>query len=388
VFTARLAAGLARLGHEVTVITPSEHMRSGRAEHRGVHIVSVAAFSLSPWYPSVHITLFPMVEVNRLFDRFRPDIVHIQDHYMVSRSALHAARKRDLTVIGTNHFLPENLLSNLPLLRGARGQTRQWAEHLLWSTMLSVYNQLDLVTTPTATAADILMQQKIHSRVRPVSCGVDLIRFYPNPDTDRDGVRRSYGLDPCRTLLLFVGRVDHEKRVDVLLHALSRLERHDVQLAVAGEGLNLKALEALAAHLALGDRVRFLGFVPDHELPALLNSADIFAMPSEAELQSIATLEACATGRPVLAANARALPELVTDGLNGYLFHPGDPEDAARRIRQLVLERDRWAAMGTASVARASMHSLDNTVRSYESLYHSLLVEREASNAVADKPVG
>jgi len=385
VFTARLAEGLVRLGHEVLVIVPSGQLRSACVDRGGVHVGRVAAISLSPWYPSVHITPLPVMEVNRLFDGFRPDIVHIQDHYPLSRSVLRAARKRDLPVMGTNHFLPENLFCNLPPPIRAQGWTEGRIERLLWRTMLSVFNQLDWVTTPTATAADILRRQNIQPPVYPVSCGVDLTRFYPNPNVNRAEMRRRYGLDLESTLLLYVGRVDHEKRLDVLLHALCRLGRDDVQLAIAGKGLHLGALRAMAHDLALGDRVVFLGYVPDETLPALLNSVDIFTMPSEAELQSIATLEAMATGRPVLAADACALPELVRNGVNGYLFRPGDAEDAARRIAQLVEERERWAAMGAASAAQVAPHSLENTLQCYDTLYRSLLVQRRVSALTGER---
>jgi 1,2-diacylglycerol 3-alpha-glucosyltransferase len=96
-------------------------------------------------------------------------------------------------------------------------------------------------------------------------------------------------------------------------------------------------------------------------------------MPSDAELQSIATLEAMATGRPILAANARALPELVQPGVNGYLFEHGDPENAARAIAKLVDQRDDWAAMGAASREIALPHNLANTIHRYEELYSTLL---------------
>jgi glycosyltransferase involved in cell wall biosynthesis len=105
----------------------------------------------------------------------------------------------------------------------------------------------------------------------------------------------------------------------------------------------------------------------------LLNSVDIFAMPSEAELQSIATLEAMACGRPVLAANARALPELVEHGVNGFLFRAGDVEDAAQWMARLADQRERWAVMGAASLAKVRPHSLSNTFRRYRELYRSLL---------------
>jgi len=368
VFTTHLAEGLARAGHQVMAIVPSDSRQASCRFSNGVQVQAISSIPLAPLYPDVYFTLFPGRQVGRLLDEFTPDVVHIQDHYPISSAVVAAARGRQIHTVGTNHFLPENIVHYLP----APAWSRPLLNRLLWATMLQVYNRLELVTTPTETAARILRQQRIRVPVYPVSCGVNLARFRPDPSVDRDGLRRRYGLDPARTLFLFVGRIDQEKRLDVLLKAMRHLARDDVQLGVAGRGRHAQALQALAGQLELGDRAVFTGYVPAGDLPALLNSADVFVMPSEAELQSIATLEAMACGRPILAADARALPELVENGVNGYLFRPGDPADAAGRMLQLLEERGRWPAFGAASLARAQTHDTGNTVQRYLELYRSL----------------
>jgi glycosyltransferase involved in cell wall biosynthesis len=118
--------------------------------------------------------------------------------------------------------------------------------------------------------------------------------------------------------------------------------------------------------------VVFAGRVPDGDLAALFRAADLFVMPSELELQSIATLEAMASGRPVAAANACALPELVEDGRSGLLFRPGDPDDAARCLGRLGRDPGLRAEMGRRARARAEEHDLARTLRRFEQLYASL----------------
>lgn len=190
---------------------------------------------------------------------------------------------------------------------------------------------------------------------------------------DRRACRTKYGLDLNRTLFLFVGRIEKEKRIDILLHSLKKLNRDDVQLAVTGGGTKLNELKELASELNLNSQVRFTGFVPHEDLFRLLNSADIFVMPSEAELLSIASLEAMACGLPVLLANAVALPELVTQGVNGYLFKPGNVEDIARHMELLADHPEQWEDMGKASLKKAQYHSLENAVQQYEMLYQCAL---------------
>jgi 1,2-diacylglycerol 3-alpha-glucosyltransferase len=119
--------------------------------------------------------------------------------------------------------------------------------------------------------------------------------------------------------------------------------------------------------------VHFTGFIPNSDLPSILNSIDIFTMPSEAELLSTASLQAMACARPMLVADAVALPELVTAGGNGLLFHPGDEDDAARCMASLADHSERWPAMGAASLERVSPHSLKNIVHHYEDLYRNIL---------------
>ena len=264
--------------------------------------------------------------------------------------------------------MPENLAPYVPALF----RFKPVFNHVLWQWMLDVYNRLDVATAQSKAAVALIRSQGLRIPVFPVSCGIDLTRFHPDPSVDRVLYRQRYGLDPQRKLFLFVGRVDGEKRLDVLLHAMSRLQRDDIQLAIAGYGAALDELQRLSEALNLGERVRFIGFVPADDLPPLLNSVDVFTMPSEAELLSLATLEAMACGRPVLLANAVALPELAVNHVNGYLFKPGDPIDLARRMELLADQSDRWPEMGKASLERARLHSLEYAVRQYEMLYETI----------------
>jgi 1,2-diacylglycerol 3-alpha-glucosyltransferase len=368
-FAKHLAEGLAAVGHEVMVFAPSHRVRAYcRVENR-VQVQSVTALPVLFIAHNVYVNVVPGLVVRRALDEFQPQIVHVQDHYPLSRIAIRAAVDRKITVVATNHFLPDNMVDEIALLR----LFPEVASPVLWRTVLDAFNQASMVTTPTETAAEILRQQDLKVPVRAISNGVDLNRFRPDPEVDRAEMRRRYGLDPRSVVFLFVGRIDHEKRLDVLIHALQRLNRGDIQLAIAGRGAQREELEEMAGKLLADGRVVFTGFVPDEDLVGLLNSADVFAMPSDAELQSIATLEALGTGRPVLAANARALPELVQPGVNGYLFEHGDPEDAARCIATLVERRDDWPAMSKASLKIVAPHALRNTIRHYEELYWSVL---------------
>jgi 1,2-diacylglycerol 3-alpha-glucosyltransferase len=371
-FTIHLAEGLAKLGHQVVVVAPSERMQSYSALVNGVQVEKVAALPMSILHPAMYLTRLSSHRAKQLFAKFQPEIIHIQDHYFLCDSILKEALRSNVPVVGTNHFLPENILPflrNFPALESIVARP-------LWTMMLAVFNHLDVATAPSETAVEILRRQKIKVPVYAISNGVDLERFHPDLAVDRTGIRQKYSIALDRTVFLYVGRIDGEKRVDVLLQAASHLTRDDFQVAIVGFGLQEKTLRRQAQSLGLDGHVTFVGYVPPDDLPALYNSADIFVMPSPEELQSIATLEALACGKPVLAADARALPELVKPGVNGYLFRSGDPANAAIWMKKLLDSRDQWPALGQSGVEGVQRHSLKKSIQSYEQLYKSVLEKR------------
>jgi 1,2-diacylglycerol 3-alpha-glucosyltransferase len=383
IFMVNLAEGLARRGHEVAVIYPDRH---GFSEVRhGVHVEAVGSIALDFIHTESYVPL-PSRKIGRVFDSFRPEIVHLQDQYPLSWWVLQQAKRRGLTVMGTNHFGPGALEGYIP----GRRWLKPLLDKLFWNWILAIYRQVDFVVAPSQSAVNALRAQGLKVPGAAVSCGTDLSRFYPNASLDRMAWRARYGLAPDRTLFLYVGRVDREKRLDVLLHAVSLLPRQDVQFAIAGQGAALHEIQELARSLNLGDRVRFLGKLLNEELPNLLNSADAFTMPGEAESLSIATLEAMACGLPVLLADAFALPELVAQGVNGYLFKSGDPASAAHYLGLLADQRARWKEMGRAGLERVQPHSLEYTLQRYEALYKQTLdltLREAAPTAVAPLPL-
>ena len=371
VFAVHLARELVHSGFQVTVMMPSDQLKSYRKIEQGVQIQTISALSLAPLYSDVHVTPAPAFQVAHLLDQYQPELVHIQDHYPLCSSVVREARKRHIPLAGTNHFLPQNMIPYVPLLSSFQS-TRSWLNGYLWKMVMNVFNHLDYATAPTETAAEILRRNGLRVPVRAISCGVDLERFHPDPDVDRITMRSRYHLDPHSTVFLYVGRVDREKRLDVLLEALNLIGRKNIQLAIAGHGRHLDKLRDLAQRYELSHQIVFTGFVPHEDHVPLLNSVDFFAMPSDVELQSIATMEAMGTGLPVLAANARALPELVENGVNGYLFEAGNAEDAAWCMASMADDRNGWERMSQASLERIEPHRMQNTVNRYIELYRSL----------------
>ena len=366
IFTINLAEGLAKRGHQVTVLFPESHNFSRR--RNGVQLEAVGSMSLTFIHTGTYVPVFFGKRVRRVFDSFQPEVIHIQDHYPLSKFVVNEAKTCGLKIIGTNHFSPINLTPYMPALP----RLMPFYDRNLWNWMMRVYNRLDLVTAPSRSAVELMLEKGLKVPAFPLSCGTDLTHFHPDSSIDRVACRLKYGLNPDKTIFLFVGRVDQEKRIDVLLQALQHVKRDDIQLAIAGNGAALRELKSLARKLNLGNLVRFTNYVRNEELHSLLNSVDVFMMASDHESLSIASLEAMACGLPLLLADASALADLVAPGINGYLFKPGDAKDAACYMEMLTDQRDQRNAMGKASLIKVQSHRLENTIQAYENFYQSL----------------
>jgi len=366
VFMIRLADGLAAAGHEVMALAPSEKGLADRYTANGVVVQTVPALHIGH---NLNITAFSDSVVEMTLDEFRPDIVHIQDHLFLNRTVLRLARQRGIRVVGTNHFLPNNWSNNLYIPRSVQGVVHK----AMWHNMLEVFNQLDAATTPTETAVAILRKQDIRIPVKAISCGVNQDEFYPRPDLDPAILRRRYRLSLERTVILYVGRVDREKGLDDIVDAAEMLIDEPIQFAIAGKGMYRDILLEQVNSRGLSHVVAFPGYVPSEDLPLLINSWDAFIMPSAQELQSIATLEAMSCAKPALVANARALPELVEHGVNGYLFKPFNAASIAGIVQLFLSKRQRWVEMGLAGLEKSRPHHLSNTIQCYVEWYESVI---------------
>ncbi|MDE3719967.1 glycosyltransferase [Nocardiopsis sp. N85] len=366
-FTHRLAEGLAERGHRVHVVCPSEEgepyvRRNGRVmEHR----LRSARMPLQDGMRAA-VPLGTGGHIARLVRRLDPDVVHAQSHFTLSRSAIRAGRAAGIPVVLTNHFMPDNLYAHARIPEAMRAMVGD----LAWRDMVRVAGEADHLTTPTPRAAALLREKGFAGEVESISCGIDLERFHPR--SDRSAARGRFGL-PDRDTIVFVGRLDEDKRIDDTIRALALISReHDAQLALAGLGRDEEELRALAAELGVADRVFFLGFVPDAELPLFYAAGDVFAIAAVAELQSIATLEAMATGLPVVVADAMALPHLVEEGRNGFLFPPGDPVRMADRLLTVLSAGRARSALGETARELALRHDHHRSLERFEEVYRGL----------------
>jgi len=376
-FAERLAAGLVERGHNVHIVAPAASRKHGTwtEEHEGQKMTAHRLYSWR-WYPHdwLRFAIPWRIKQNsaRILDEVKPDVVHFQSHIVVGRGLSQEAQKRGIRIIGTNHFMPENMLEFTLLPRFIQ----DYAIGLAWKAARRTFGRAEAVTTPTAKAAQFLEKYTGLRNVHAISCGIEAHNYTPDftPRTENR--------------ILFVGRVTGEKQIDVLLKAVSLLPSDlDAKLEIVGGGDQLKNLQSLAEQLGIADRVTFTGYVTDEELRQAYTRATVFGMPSIAELQSIATMEAMASALPVVAADAMALPHLVHDGENGYLFEPGNAQNLADRLQHvLTMPQEELDVLKNASLRIVAAHDIQRTISTFESLYRGEPVADPVTDAAPPVP--
>jgi D-inositol-3-phosphate glycosyltransferase len=212
-------------------------------------------------------------------------------------------------------------------------------------------------------------------RIAVVPCGVDLARFHP---IDKDAARRSLGLNGER-MVLFVGRMEPLKGIEVLLSAAARLDDNPAfrVLVVGGDnhrnaGDELTHLKSLSADLGIADRVSFTGPVGHDVLPLYYSAADVCVVPSYYESFGLVALEAMACGTPVVASRVGGLCVTVRDGETGYLVPQQSPQPFADRVATLLADEELRRSFGKSASESVRGYGWGNVADHIEGIYEQV----------------
>lgn len=310
---------LQRAGDRVLIFSPE----GGIPEYKGAKIYGVPGYPL-PWYPELKMA-FPRPSIGRKLEEFQPDLIHVANPAILGLGGLYYGKNLGIPLVASYHtHLPQYLQHyGLGMLEG-----------LLWELLKGAHNQAELnLCTSTAMVKELTAHGI--ERVDLWQRGVDTELFDPDLANPMMRSRLSDG-HPDSPLLVYVGRLGAEKEIDRIKPVLEAIP--NARLALVGDGPHRQALEA---HFA-GTPTNFIGYLRGKELASAYASADAFIFPSRTETLGLVLLEAMAAGCPVVAARSGGIPDIVTDGVNGYLFDPADENGAiAATIRLLERSQER-----------------------------------------------
>ncbi len=427
VFAHNLAVGLAKRGHEVLVLAPSMTGRASEELEEGVRVCRLKSVDIKVYPDQVHkvpakrkikgvsmprvfykyglrVAVFPRQEVKRMLADFQPDVVHVQVADPIGLSVVAQARKMGIPIITTEHNRPEVLTDSLKL----PSSLKRGANKMLQKYFRARHAKSDFVTMPTELAIEELFGDRQSTKQRglsagsvkrcggglvrkdgsmvpiaAVSNGVDLKNFHPGKAGAE--VYYKYRLDTEALTVLYVGRLDPEKEVEMVVRAFLQLGKGvpTAQLVIAGDGVDRARLMELAKH---EPRVHFLGRVAQDELYEVYRLGDVFATASPIETQGIVLIEAAASGLPLVAVNKGAVAEVCHNGQNGYLIDISPRENESKKqgrereisaisdaLKKILTDRDLRKNFSQKSLEIARGHDFERTLDRFEELYQRVI---------------
>jgi len=362
----RIVHELIKKGHDVRVIAPAFSFKNTVEDENGSTIYRPRAFVL-PFYMNnkYHFAPFPLLNVKKIIEEFKPDVINVCSPYPISICAMIVAKKKHIPLVGSIHILPENVLApffSSPLYATMVKYT--------WSYLVYFYNRVDWATVPTQTGAVMYQQKGLKTSVSPISNGVNTEMF--KPTNKGEYLRKRFNL-PEKPLILYTGRINQEKNVDVLVKAIPFvLKNVDAHFLFCGSGGLKPEMMKLTQELGVDSHTTFIDFLDWADYPNIFTLADVFVMPAESELQSIVTLEAIATGVPPVVVNKGAVPELAS-AENGLVFEPQDSNQLACNIVSILSDEKLRNTMKANSLRLSEQHSMNAVGTQYEQVYEKVL---------------
>jgi len=365
VSTDSIARYMVSKGHIVTIVAPTYNIDKPVTPMRGLKIIRIPAIP-NPFYKGMSSAIFPFCipSVEKVFKEQKFDIVHIQEPASIGLAALILAKKYKIPVVGALHFTPEQISRMIP------GKPEKLVSPLIRKYINFIYNKYDAIMVPTQTFAEFLKKDGVKKHIEVVSNGVDTGVFHPV--VHNGAVRKKLGIGKDDVVFFFLGRLELDKNVSTLIKAVPFVGEK-MKLLIVGTGKIEKTLHLLARKLNVESRIIWVKHITDAEMPDYYHAADCFTIMSPYEVQSIVTLQAIASGLPIIAADAGALPELCRDHTNGFLVDTYDSKTLAARMDELYHNKKMRTEFGIESRKISLPHHKPTVLHKLELLYKSLL---------------
>ena len=364
------ATELRALGHQVTLIAPSYRDEDKHEEW----IVRVPSHKIY-FDPEDRLMNFGKLKALLPWIRDRHfDVIHIHTPFTAHYVGIHFGKKLDIPVVETYHTFFEDYLHHyLPFIP-------QFISRKLARTISRRQcNAVDGIVSPSKPMLDVLKQYGIKTPSEVVATGLDDSSF---ANVDGEHFRISHDIPLTQPMLLFVGRVAHEKNINFLLEMHVKLIRNhpDALLVITGEGPAEESIKHSMDRLGITNKVRMIGYLDrSHELIACYKAADIFVFASKSETQGLVLLEAMAQGTAVVALAELGTKSILIEG-EGVLIAKDDIDDFAHKVstllsdptkRQMIGERGRQYAQekwGAGTLAKKVFKFYKNTINQKSSL--------------------
>ena len=359
-----ISEGLQRRGHQVTIFAPK--FPGYTDDQPGVVRLPSLKYLNDP---PIYVAVLGTPRSTWSLSRKHFDVLHAHSPLTVGLLAYLTASTKNLPLIYTYHTSITDYTHYLKVI-GGTGVIRHAAR---WFSATST-NLGDQIVVPSPKFHHLLLEQKVTKPIFTIPNGIDLSNFKAakNPGCFRNRL----GLKSDAPILLSVGRVDPEKRLDFLIDAFVLMADRvpEAHLVFAGDGSARKKLQEHAAATKVSDRIHFLGMVNRTDLPDLLHDATIFLSASTTEVHPISVIEAIASGLPLVAVQDEAFEGMIEENENGHLT-PLDVGVFSDTLAALLTDPEKIARYGKHSMELSEKYSIETQVRSLERLYLEAILQ-------------
>lgn len=374
---------LSRKGHKILIIAPDYRCNHEIKFNKNVTMVRIKSIPIPSYKDFRWVLPYYRKCLNETIS-FNPDLIHMQGYSTLGIMGIRIAKKLNLPLIGTYHTIAaefvkyisplvliniEKLLDKvIPPEKYTRILAKQYwlSKKIIWKITIGLYNNCNIVITPSESIKRVLNEKGIRRKIITISNGINTGLFIP---------KKKYSKKIKK--IIHVGRVSYEKNIDHTIKAFSLIaKKHkNIEYQIIGDGPALNFLKRLSKRLKLKDKITFSGKIPNNKLPKYYKKADIFITASTMETQGLVILEAMASGLPIVGVSKFAIPDIVKNGLNGFIVEPTDIKGMANYVDILVKNPKIVEFFGKNGAKIAKQHDLKKTVNKLEKTYKRLIKE-------------
>lgn len=359
-----ISEGLKQRGHQVTIFAPKFPGYKDN-EPNVMRLPSLKYLN----NPPIYVAVLGTPRSTWSLTRRHFDVLHAHSPLTVGLLAYMTASTKRLPLIYTYHTSITDYTHYVKFI-GGTGLMKRTAS---WFSGAST-NLGDQVIVPSPKFHRLLMEQKVRKPIHIIPNGIELgmFRVAKNPGS----LRSRLGVDPEAPILLTVGRMDPEKRLDFIVDAFVKIsERHPAaQLVFAGDGSAREELEDKVSSISAKDRIHFLGMVNRADLPDVFHDATVFLSASTTEVHPISVIEAVASGLPMVAVEDQAFEGMIENDRNGCMVKL-DVGVFADAVANLLDDREKLERFGKHSMTLSEKYSIAGQVKALEKLYMEAILQ-------------
>lgn len=361
---------LEKLGHEVKVLTLSDKKHSYRKDK----VTYISSVGVGKIYPSARVAL-PLD--NKYIDElicWHPDVIHSQCEFSTFHMACQIAEKANVPIVHTYHTVYEDYTHYF-------SPNKKFGRKVVMIFTRKILERTECVIVPTEKVQSLLVGYGIDKEIHILPTGIDLERFnFKIRNTERERLLKKIGV-PCNNkILISIGRLAKEKRLEEIIIFLSHLNNRNITLLIVGDGPYREELEQYVSRVGVSDNVIFTGMVPPEEVALYYQLGDVFVSASNSETQGLTYIEALASGVPALCRRDPCLNNVIKDGVNGWQYESF--EDFCEKLNYMLDERQHKVLSENARIGTIYNYSSSTFAKKAEEVYINAIKHYQKINVL------